>query len=70
MPTGKQIFGVNLRRLRMAGGWTQEGLAERADLSLRYIQWLEAGKKFPRIEALQKLRRGLGCEWNDLLAKL
>ncbi|MDR2462809.1 MAG: helix-turn-helix domain-containing protein [Verrucomicrobiales bacterium] len=70
MKSGKQIFGANVRRLRMARGWTQERLAEQSDLSLRYIQWLEAGKKFPRVEALQKLRHGLGCEWNDLLARL
>ena len=70
MPSGKSIFGANLRRLRVEHGWTQEYLAEKSNLSLRYIQWLEAGKKFPRIEALRKLRCGLGCEWNELLAKL
>ncbi|MDR1144778.1 MAG: helix-turn-helix domain-containing protein [Verrucomicrobiales bacterium] len=66
----KKVFGANVRRLRVTRGWTQEWLAEKADLSSRYIQGIEAGMQFPRIAALQKLRRALGCRWDDLLAKL
>jgi transcriptional regulator with XRE-family HTH domain len=44
-----QIFGKNVLKLRMKKGMTQETLAERAEISHRYLQSIEAGTKQPSI---------------------
>jgi len=43
--------------LRQAKGWTQEGLAEKADLAYRHVQRLESPKNPPpaKIDTLGKL---------------
>jgi transcriptional regulator with XRE-family HTH domain len=70
MADGKKVFGENVRRWRVKCELTQGQLAENCGLSLRYIQMIEAGAKFPRINVLRALHHSLDCEWNDLLAKL
>ncbi len=60
-------LGRNLARLRVAAGWTQESLAEKADISTRYLQDLEAGLYAPTIFVADALRRTLQCSWDDLL---
>lgn len=64
------VFGRNLARLRSAKALTQEQLAESADVHPRYVQKLEGGTAHPSLMVLRKLRRSLGCEWNDLLREL
>ena len=39
-----QYVAANTKRLRLKNGWTQEGLAERAGLEVRYIQEIERAK--------------------------
>ena len=46
---------------------TQEALAEKADISHRYLQSLEAGQKQPSINVVARLRLALKCPWDDLL---
>jgi transcriptional regulator with XRE-family HTH domain len=65
-----QKFGRNLARVRSACGITQEELAERADIHARYLQKLEAGAEHPSLIVLCRLKRALGCHWDDLLAKV
>jgi transcriptional regulator with XRE-family HTH domain len=60
-------FGKNLSRLRKDRGFTQERLAEMADVELRYIQWLESGRSWPSLPVLGRLKKTLASEWNDLL---
>ncbi len=60
-------LGRNIHRLRVANGTTQERLAERADLSRRYVQELEAGAKGPTIPTLARLRVALKASWEDIL---
>ena len=52
-------FGVLLRRERLAAGLTQEGLAERAGLSVRGIQDLERGASWPQRDTLRGLATAL-----------
>jgi len=59
-------LGRNLHRIRVASGTTQEKLAERAELSRRYIQELEAGEKGPTIPTLARLRVALRTTWEDI----
>lgn len=60
-------LGRNLAQPRTAAGFTQEGLAEKAGISTRYVQDLEAGQYAPTIFLADSLRRALGCDWSDLL---
>lgn len=63
-------FGRNLARVRSARGMTQEELAEQADIHARYLQKLEAGAGHPSLIVLSRLKKALGCEWNDLLHRV
>ena len=65
-----RALGKNLNRLRMNSGLTQEKLAEKADISLRYIQQLEAGQRNPSIPTIVKLRKVLGSSFDDLFRGL
>ena len=61
-------FGKNVVRLRQAKTLTQEMLAEKSGLSARYIQSIEAGEYFPTLPTLIKIRKTLGCDWNELFS--
>jgi transcriptional regulator with XRE-family HTH domain len=45
---------------------TQEKLAEKAVVSVRYVQSVEAGEYFPSLPTLARLKSALRCDWNDL----
>jgi len=47
---------------------TQEQLAEKAGVSARYIQSLEAGEYFPSLPTLVKLKLALRCGWEEMFA--
>ena len=53
-------FAQRLRQLRKAKGWTQEELAEYADMAVRQVQYLESNNPSPaKIDTLEKLSRAL-----------
>lgn len=66
----KNEFAKNLNRLRFAAGLTQESLAERAEISVRYLQFLEAGRYAPTVKIAARIRKALGCSWDDLCRDL
>ena len=55
-------FGALLRDLRVAAGLTQEELAERAGLSVRGLQKLEAGESLPYRATALRLGQALSLE--------
>jgi transcriptional regulator with XRE-family HTH domain len=61
-------FGITLRQLREERGWSQEALAEHADLNRSYIGELERGKAIPSLLTLKKLSVALGVSLSNLLA--
>jgi len=63
------IFGQNVCRLRTAAKLTQENLAEKADLSRRFLQAIEAGNKNPTVNTVVRLKKALACSWHDLFAQ-
>lgn len=65
----QEEFGLALRQRRASKGLTQQGLAEASDLSLRYIQELEAGEKQPTLRTLFLLALGLDTTPQELIAK-
>ncbi len=63
-------FAQNVIRLRNGRGFTQEKVAEKTGISWRYFQSIEAGRRWPSIGVLVKLRHSLACEWADLFEGL
>ena len=61
------LLSRNLRRLRAGAGLTQEQLAEKADITTRYLQQLEAAEFGASLAVLIRLRRALDCRWDTLL---
>lgn len=60
-------FGQALRQERERHAWSQEALAEHADLNRSYIGDLERGKAVPSLVTLQKLSRALGVSLTVLV---
>ena len=61
-------FGTAVRQLRETRGWSQEVLAERANLNRSYIGELERGHAIPSLLTIQKLSIALGLSLTNLLA--
>jgi transcriptional regulator with XRE-family HTH domain len=52
-------FGVKLRKVRLSRGWTQEQLAEKADVSLNFLNLIERGQRAPSFDNLERLAKVL-----------
>jgi transcriptional regulator with XRE-family HTH domain len=59
-------LGRNLAKLRKRKELTQERVAEKMEVSARYIQNLEAGDNFPTLPILAQLKGILHCSWDEL----
>lgn len=55
----REQLGKNLRDRRERAGLSQEELAEICDLDRTEISLLERGLRFPRLDTLVRLSRGL-----------
>ena len=51
----------------MTKKFTQEKLAELVDLNIRTIQKIEAGHVNILLTTVLRLRKALGCSWDELL---
>ena len=63
-------LGKKIRSLRQARNWTQEQLAEYAELHVSYIVLLEKGANRATIETLEKLAKAFGISISDLVQSL
>lgn len=63
-------FGRRVRELRHARGWSQERLAEAADINAVQLSHLENGANEPKLRTILRLARALGVRPGDLLDKL
>lgn len=63
----RRQLGFNMRRLREAQGYTQEGFAELAGLHRTYVSDLERGTRNPTITVVMKVARALGVKPGQLL---
>jgi XRE family transcriptional regulator, regulator of sulfur utilization len=61
-------FGQVVRRSRDARGWSQEALAEKADLNRSYVGEIERGQVIPSLHTMEKLAAALGVSASELLA--
>ena len=64
-----ELFGLAVRQQRERLGWSQERLAESADLNRSYVGELERGQAVPSLITLDKLARALGQSPSNLLAQ-
>lgn len=64
-----KAVGRAIRSARKDAGMTQEKLAEASDIAPRVLQKIEAGQMQITIlvTTLIRIRRALGCDFNDLL---
>ena len=60
-------FGHAVRCLREQRGWSQEMLAEQADLNRSYVGELERGQATASLLTLEKLARAFGVAISELL---
>jgi transcriptional regulator with XRE-family HTH domain len=63
-------LGWQVRQLRESKGWTQETLADRAELDRSYVAGIEAGLRNPSTKALAKLARALGVTLSALFERV
>jgi transcriptional regulator with XRE-family HTH domain len=62
-------FAKRLRQLRLRKGWTQEEVAEYADLAYRHVQRLESSKTPPpaKIDTIEKLAKAFKITLSKLM---
>ena len=60
-------IGKRITELRKKLGWTQEELAEKADLTPQFVSYAESGKRAMRPENLLKLSKALNVSADYLL---
>ena len=61
-------FGLAVRQLRETRQWSQEALAERANLNRSYVGEIERGKTISSLVTMDKLAVALGISMSELLA--
>ena len=62
----RQQLGQRLKHLRRMRGYTQERLAERIDISPKYLSSIERGAENPTLDLLGRLAQGLQVELYEL----
>jgi transcriptional regulator with XRE-family HTH domain len=63
----RRQLGANVRRWRGRRGWTQDQLAEQANISAKFVGEVERGEDNPSLETLWALVCALKIAWTDLL---
>lgn len=62
-------FGLAVRRLREASGWSQEQLAFRADLNRSYLGEIERATVMPSLATAAKLAQALEVPLSQLISR-
>lgn len=66
-PKRRQVFGRNVRSLRLAKGLSQEKFAEVSDLHRTYIGSVESGKRNVALDTMERIASALEVDVADLL---
>lgn len=61
--------GRKIRKLRRAKGWTQQLLADHAELERAHVSRLELGRREAGLRALEKIADALGVEIEELVRR-
>ena len=60
------LLKTNIRKFRTALGWSQEKLAEKAEISPSYVTQIELGNRSPSIDIIERIAIALGIEYRML----
>ena len=63
----RRLLGDTVRAKRKEAGFSQEKLAEKADLSAVFISRIERGVESPSLDNLVKVAKALGIRVRDLV---
>jgi transcriptional regulator with XRE-family HTH domain len=63
----KEVVAANLRRLLQAHGWTQEELADRVGLSVRYVGQVERSQASMSVTVLGQFADALATDPAELV---
>lgn len=69
MSTINNQFGFVVRQSRESRGWSQEVLADRANLNRSYLGEVERGSAVPSLVTIEKLARAFDTRLSDLVAR-
>ena len=61
-------IGARIKSLRVRRGFSQEELADRADISRVYVSCIERGERIPSLESLINIANALSVSADSLLA--
>ena len=64
----RDILATNIKEHRRKCGFSQDALAEIANISSQYLATVETCRKFPTPEVLDRLASALGIETYELFA--
>jgi transcriptional regulator with XRE-family HTH domain len=65
----RQVFGTNVRRLRLEKGLSQEEFGFAAGIDRTYVSGVERGLRNPTLLLADKFAKGLGVELDELLRR-
>jgi len=60
------MIGMRIAELRNSKGFTQERLADKTEISSKYLSSIERGKENPTLDTLIKLSESLGVNIEDI----
>lgn len=66
----RKVLGQTIRRYREGAALTQERLAEKSDLTSKYLGEVERGVANISVDALLRIAKALGLRLNDLTRDL
>lgn len=66
-PASSQAFGRHLRALREGRGWSQQELADAADITKKTVYRIETAQTSPTLDVLVCLAEGLEISLPELL---
>lgn len=64
-----EIFGENVRRVRLECGMTLESLATEVGIAYSYMGGIERGQKNPTLDVVERIAKVLDSEPIELLSK-
>ncbi len=70
IPKHRKLIGENIRLRRKKAGWSQEKLAEKADLHSVYISQVERAERAITIDSLLRITKALRIRLRDVIGDL
>ena len=66
-PAHSQVFGLHLRSLREQRGWSQQELADRANITKKTVYRVETAQASPTLDVLICIAEGLEISLQELV---